>query len=254
MAPSPEPPFEIGSVSLATYDLAFTDDCMSSLRRLPSSSKSRVRRVLMCLGRNVDEHPERVVRRGKGFIYRHQEPLVEITFCINSSERTLLATLTSVSLTKRVLIFVSYSHDDRKDLRILKKFLSGLETHGNVREWDDSRIGSGDDWRVAIDEALAGSSIAVLLVTQSFLASPFIKNVELPELMKQWENGRMDVNWIPMRPCTVHHTRLAEIQALIDPKKTLHQMRLVEREQVLVDIHDKLKQVCERLMPPVTSS
>jgi hypothetical protein len=188
-----------------------------------------------------------VVPRGAGFVYRHTDPRVEITYCVDEKNERLRATWVAVPLKRRLLIFISYSHKDRKWLDTLKSFLTLLEDNGNVRPWDDTKITPGEPWRAAIDEALAGASIAVLLVSQDFIASKFIQKVELPQLLEHRANGRLEVLWIPVRPSTYEHTPLSEIQALCDTGKTLVGFDDVERERELVAIYGKLRAACEKL-------
>jgi hypothetical protein len=233
--------------SFASYAVQRTRDCRRSLERLPKPSRMPVKRVLTRLGKWVAENPNRVVPRGAGFVYRHTDPRVEITYCVDEKNQKLRATWVAVSLKRRLLIFISYSHKDREWVDTLQSFLTLLEDNGNVRAWEDSQIMAGQQWRVAIDEALAGASIAVLLVTQDFIASKFIRDVELPQLLEHRANGRLEVHWIPVRPCTYHDMPLNELQALCDTKKTLVGMTDVERAHEFVQIYNKLKATCERL-------
>ncbi len=233
--------------SIASYAVQPTRDCRRSLEQLPKRSRVQVKRVLTSLGKWVAENPGRVVPRGAGFVYRHTDPRVEITYCVDEKNEKLRATWVAVSLKRRLLIFISYSHRDREWLDTLQRFLTLLEHDGNVRPWDDSQITPGQQWRVAIDEALAGASIAVLLVTQDFIASKFIQDVELPELLEHRANGRLEVHWIPVGPCTYEDTPLGEIQALCDTEKTLVGLSDVERAHELKEIYKKLKAACEKL-------
>lgn len=234
--------------SFASFAVQPTRGCRASLERLPKPSRPAINRILMCLGKWVAENPDRVVPRGAGYVYRHADPRVEITYCVDQKKQRLRATWVALSLKPRLLIFISYSHKDRKWLDMLKTFLTLLENDGNVRPWEDTKIMPGQQWRLAIDEALAGASIAVLLVSQDFIASEFIQQVELPQLLEHHANARLHVNWILVRPCTYQDTPLEQFEALWDTKQTLLAMTEAEREQVLVEIYKKLKAACERLM------
>jgi hypothetical protein len=232
--------------SFAAYAVQPTRDCRKSIEQLPKPSQLPARRVLTRLGKWVSENPDRVVPRGGGFVYRHPDPRVEITYCVDRENEKLRATWVTPSLERRVLIFISYSHRDRKWLDTLKTYLTLLEDNGNVRAWEDKQITSGQEWRVAIDEALAGASITLMLVTQDFIASKFIQSVELPQLLDHRDNGRLEAHWVLIRPCTYHDTPLCKIQALCKAQP-LAGMTKVERERALVEIYDELKASCERL-------
>ena len=79
-------------------------------------------------------------------------------------------------------VFISYSHKDTKWLECIQKMLSPYADMG-LDIWSDQRILSGQEWRVEIDASLARASVAVLLVSDNFLASTFIKQNELPPLL-----------------------------------------------------------------------
>ena len=49
--------------------------------------------------------------------------------------------------------------------------------------WEDSRIKAGTEWRPAIERALAETKVALLLVSDHFLASKFVMGQEVPEVL-----------------------------------------------------------------------
>ena len=205
--------------SFASYAVQPTRDCRKSLERLPKRSQLPVKRVLTKLGKLVVENPDRVCRAVPGSSIVTPTPASRLPTVSTRSTRSCARTWVAVSLKRRLLIFISYSHKDREWLDTLKSFLALLKTDGNVRPWEDSQIMSGQKWRVAIDEALPARRSPVLLVTQDFIASPFIRDVELPQLLEHRANGRLEVHWIPVRPCTYHDMPLSELQALCDTKR-----------------------------------
>jgi internalin A len=85
---------------------------------------------------------------------------------------------------KMKTIFISYSHADKKWLSELRKFLKPLERTNQVSLWDDSIIQPGDTWKDEISRALANAKVALLLVTQDFIASDLIHLKELPPLLE----------------------------------------------------------------------
>ena len=56
----------------------------------------------------------------------------------------------------------------------LKQFLRPLEEQDLIRVWDDTEIRPGADWLADIRKALESARVAVFLVTQNLLDSPFI--------------------------------------------------------------------------------
>jgi hypothetical protein len=68
-------------------------------------------------------------------------------------------------------IFVSYSH---QDAAWLKRFQTMLQPAQRVRPlelWSDREIGAGEDWKSRIGKAIETARVALLLVSDDFLAS-----------------------------------------------------------------------------------
>ncbi len=68
----------------------------------------------------------------------------------------------------RPLVFISATHAD-VDWR--DRLKAAIETDGRADWWDDSRIGPGRRWADEIQEALAGASVGVVLLSNEYLAS-----------------------------------------------------------------------------------
>jgi hypothetical protein len=82
--------------------------------------------------------------------------------------------------------FLSYAHDDQRDVERLRRNLKPhLQIHPSFEfeEWIDHQILAGEGWRERIAEALQTCEFGILLVSPSFLASRFISDVELPALI-----------------------------------------------------------------------
>ena len=77
------------------------------------------------------------------------------------------------------------------------EMLKPLVRERRLEVWSDDRMVVGYEWRLQLEEAIARSRAALLLVSPSFLASDFIMEQELPALI---EHG---VRLVPVlvRPC-----------------------------------------------------
>ena len=128
-------------------------------------------------------------------------------------------------------VFISYSHKDRKHLDLLQRILKPMVRDGVIDLWDDTRIASGDKWREEIRKALDDSDIAILLVSDYFLASDFIAKNELPPLLK-----KVHVHWILVSHCMWDETDLAAYQAAHDVDRSLDGLRLPDRKKILVGV------------------
>lgn len=108
---------------------------------------------------------------------------------------------TPVALTKP-LVFVSYSHNNEKEKDALMRHLKVLEkSAGLLQAWNDDAIGGGADWEAAITHAIAQATVAVLLVTAEFLTSDFIRNKEIPALLRRQQRGELCVIPVIAKPC-----------------------------------------------------
>jgi len=75
--------------------------------------------------------------------------------------------------------FLSYSHKDKGAKNILQDNLTVMTQKKFITHWHDGLIEPGTLWREDIEQNLATMDIFIGLLTTAFLASDFIKNVEL---------------------------------------------------------------------------
>jgi formylglycine-generating enzyme required for sulfatase activity len=137
---------------------------------------------------------------------------------------------------ERDQLFISYSHVDRECVERLQKMIRPLVRSHGLRLWDDSQIQPGDKWREEIETALAAAKVALLLVSSDFLASEFVTNSELPQLLTAAEEEGLRILWVPLRPSLVTVTPIYAYQGLGDPGRPLAGMDPVEQEEALVEI------------------
>jgi hypothetical protein len=139
----------------------------------------------------------------------------------------------------RTQVFISYSHEDRLWLEWLQTYLRPLEEEygGKIDCWADTRVETGERWRQDIEEALARTKVAVLLVSPHFLASKFITKIELPSLLKAAEQDGATIMPVIVSPCRFLCTpSLAQFKAANDPKRTLLHMKPAGWGQVFLDL------------------
>ena len=55
---------------------------------------------------------------------------------------------------------------------------------GDLKLWDDSQIRPGKKWKEEIGRALESAKVALMLVSDAFLASDFVVSKELPPLFQ----------------------------------------------------------------------
>jgi hypothetical protein len=227
------------------YAIQYSESGRASRKELPPEATSALLDVLDGLAANPDAFPGRVrkiSRDGSIRLYSHPSPPLQVTFEIDTSRRVLYRqhfVAPTVQVTKPV--FISYSHKDAKWLEKLKQFLRPLEDQQLIRVWDDTEIRTGSDWLGDIGKALESARVAVFLITQNFLDSPFIREKELPKLIEAANNRGCLIFWIQVSSTTFEDSPLAKFQGAIPPNTPLDLMSDAEQSKVLADIYRKMK-------------
>ncbi|MEO0456805.1 MAG: COR domain-containing protein [Cyanobacteria bacterium P01_A01_bin.114] len=146
-----------------------------------------------------------------------------------------------VKSVKRDRIFISYSHQDAEWLKKLQTFLKPMVRQGTISVWDDTQIEPGADWRKDIETALAAAKVAVLLVSQDFLASDFIHKNELPPLLDAAENKGLTIIWVPISYSTYEDSAIEKYQAAHSPNHPLESLTPANQKKALVNICKAIK-------------
>ena len=227
------------------YAIQYSESGRASRKELPPESMSALFDVLDALAANPDAFPGRVraiSRDGRIRLYSHPSPPLQVTYEVDTSRRVLYLehfVAPKVQVTKPV--FISYNHKDAKWLEKLKQFLRPLEDQELIRVWDDTEIRPGSDWLGDIRKALESARVAVFLVTQNFLDSPFIREKELPVLIEAAKNRGCLIFWIAVSSSTFEYSPLAKFQGAIPPNAPLDLLSEPEQSKVLKDIFLKMK-------------
>jgi len=227
------------------YAIQYSESGRASRKELPPEAQSALFDVLDALAANPDAFPGRVKaisRDGSIRLYTHPSPPLQVTYEVDASRRVLYLehfVAPKVQVTKPV--FISYSHKDAKWLEKLKQFLRPLEDQELIRVWDDTEIRPGSDWLDEIRKALESARVAVFLLTQNFLDSPFIREKELPVLIEAAKNRGCLIFWIAVSSTTFEDSPLAKFQGAIPPSAPLDLMSEPEQSKVLTDIYRKMK-------------
>ena len=237
----PEP-----QVQLDPYAYTNSPEARETRKQLPSQLVQKLVEIIDELSLDPEAHPERIQkigRKGDILLYKHPDPPLEITFEIDREKRTLYFIHFAAPVVQLKHVFVSYSHADAEWLERVKKFLAPLESLGILRIWDDKQIKVGDEWLLEIKKSLSAAKLALLLVTQDFLQSDFIQRQELVSLLSSAERDGLKVIWIAVKASTVEDTPISRFQAANDPARPLEGLTEAERNQVLVQIYKKIKDV-----------
>jgi hypothetical protein len=143
-------------------------------------------------------------------------------------------------------VFISYSHKDKRWLQMLQTALRPYVRQDLLRVWDDTNIRAGSDWKSEIQQALASAKVAVLLVSIDFLASEFIANDELPQLLSAAETEGLRILWVAVTDSAYKRTAFAKYQAANEPERPLNSLNPARRAKVL-------NSICEKIYVAMTS-
>ena len=142
---------------------------------------------------------------------------------------------------KKKMIFVSYSHEDKKHLKRLHVHLKPLEKKDIVDVWDDTKIKTGEKWRDQIELALSKAAIAILIISADFLASDFIHEHELHPLLEASEKEGVTILWVAVRLSMYQETPIGKYQSVNDPSTPLESLPPTEQDRTILDICKEIK-------------
>jgi formylglycine-generating enzyme required for sulfatase activity len=151
---------------------------------------------------------------------------------------------------QRDQLFISYSHVDRGWVERLQKMIRPLVRSETLRLWDDSQIPAGAKWKVEIEKALASAKVALLLVSDDFLASEFVTNKELPPLLRAAEAEGLCILWVCLGPCFYEATPIHEYQAVLPPGEPLEAMGPVQQKMALKTIAGAIRDALSSVVAP----
>jgi 8-oxo-dGTP pyrophosphatase MutT (NUDIX family) len=141
---------------------------------------------------------------------------------------------------RRNLVFISYSHQDR---RWLDEFLVSLKQYTRldlIQTWDDSKIPSGANWKEEIEDALASAKVAVLLVSPHFLASDYIANKEIPPLLRAAKDEGLIILWVAVSASAWRRTPITNYLAANDPERPIKSLTQANRDKEWLKICEKI--------------
>ncbi len=154
-----------------------------------------------------------------------------------------------------VKIFVSYSHQDAHYLKddSLLGFLKGIKRTYQVDFWDDEKLVTGDDWNDKIKNQINKADIALVLVSQLFLDSPYCYDVEVSGFLKRARESGLIIFPIILSACNwKQHSWLKQRQFLPKGNKTIeeHYTEPGVRKRIFHEIREDLEAQITRKINP----
>jgi len=122
-----------------------------------------------------------------------------------------------------VKVFISYARKDADYKRELAIQLKLLKMQGLVDVWHDREILPGQEWDKAIKSELEQAEIILMLISNDFLASEYINDVELKNAFERYDKGEVIIIPIILRPTQFADFELSKFQALPKDAKPVSQ-------------------------------
>jgi serine/threonine protein kinase len=152
-------------------------------------------------------------------------------------------------------LFICYSHTDQKYREQFSKFLQTDRLKDSVRIFSDAAIEPGDEWQKTILECLRQATAALVLVSQDFMISPFIQQVELRELLAGFIRDGLRLYLVPVRSTNYQGTYLERFQWARPPDKPLSLLTPEQQEEAMVAICLRIgNELVQKAPDPVTAA
>ncbi|MBF0108313.1 MAG: SUMF1/EgtB/PvdO family nonheme iron enzyme [Magnetococcales bacterium] len=153
-------------------------------------------------------------------------------------------------------VFISYSHKDVSCLELFWPYIETLKGEEGVQCWYDGKITEGAVWEKEIVAAMEEASVAVLFISQPFLASKFVAETELPWLLRAFEKKKLTLLPVFVSPSQVavnDKTKiLTKIQGFASPTRTLGHMNEIGKQEVFLNLSNRIRElIAERRSLPL---
>ena len=145
-----------------------------------------------------------------------------------------------------VRVFVSYAHDDERQLKRLDAMLDVLEQLHGLTSWVDKRLIAGEEWDAEIRRRLEEMDIFLFIASQTSLVRPYIKDPELSRARERREAGEIEIVAVKLEPCAVDEDPfLGKLQRLAPKFRSVAEapLKSMAWEQVRKDLLPVIKRV-----------
>lgn len=155
-------------------------------------------------------------------------------------------------------VFICYARADNKSpheagrwLDRVMSMLGPLNIQG-IRIWSDQDVKPGADWQQDLQQALRKARVAILLISQAFLNSDFIRNSELPVLLMRAKEGGLKILPIILEESMFHAAKfkypdpntgphealLSSLQTVNPPDEGLKDLKKAKQNKILKQVGD----------------
>jgi len=104
---------------------------------------------------------------------------------------------------QRNQVFLSYHPSDQPVVNRLMKHLYGIRRISKVKVWTVDALLAGDDIQATINDALAATKVAILLLSADYFSDENLFNSELSYFLQKSRTDGVHVIWLRTRPAQV---------------------------------------------------
>ena len=152
----------------------------------------------------------------------------------------------------RARVFISYSS---KDARLKDELMTRLkpmrESAGLVECWHDRLISPGEDWDGEIKSQLEQADVILLLVSAQFLASDYIRGVEIQRAVELSDAEKATVIPVILEKCAWEKEAFGKFNGL--PRKGKPIRDTSPQRNAWYEVGEELREVFEKLCKEQTS-
>lgn len=144
-------------------------------------------------------------------------------------------------------LFISYSHKDAKLKDQLLEHLEVVRRFEGVDVWTDDLIEPGANPRDEIERGLASADVAILLVSPSFLASRFIQDNAVPDILARQASQGLLVVPVIMRDCAwQEHPVIQPLQALPRTGEPITRHKGNRRDRAFMEVATEIAKLAKK--------
>ncbi len=148
-----------------------------------------------------------------------------------------------------VRLFVSYAHEDERQLKRLDAILDVLEQQHGLTSWQDKRLIAGDEWDQEIRQRLEEMDIFLFIASQASLVRPYIKDPELKRAKERKGAKEIEVVTVKLEACACDEDVFIGRQHRLAPRfRSIAEAPLKSTawEQVRKDLLPVIKRIRDR--------
>jgi len=147
--------------------------------------------------------------------------------------------------------FISYSKNDKAHLDNFKKFMIALKRSDQLATWDDNDLIPGEEWDERIKTQLREADIIFLLVSQNFIATEYIWDIEIKEALRRHEAGEAVVIPILLSNCTWQDMPFSKLTFIPSKGKHITSREWDSVEDAWMNVYEGVKKVLKQFQTSI---